>query len=156
MTHRPYTPQQSRSTHHSSHEASLPAKRSHTQPTSHIKPAEMVQSHLVLHIIQILGVFVCAHHLWPKGVTYGEAEDWEVKHRKKQAHGPRSKSKSTKSGSPSQGGSSNEGVRRSKSKREERVRDYEYEFEERPRAYDDRSRSYEERPRPSRKASSRY
>jgi hypothetical protein len=147
MTHRPSTPtpQQPRSPphSHSSHGALSSPRRTRTQPSSHITPADMVKSHLVLHIIEILGVFVCAHHLWPKGVTYGEAEEWEVEHRKRHAHGSHSKSKSSKTrGSPSQRGSSSDGVRRNRSKREERVRDYEYE--------------YEERPRHSRHASSRY
>jgi len=146
MTHRPCnpTPQQSRSPPCSSHEALSSSKHAHTQLSSHIKPADMVQSHLVLHILEILGVFVCAHHLWPKGVTYGEAEDWEIEHRKRHGHGhgPHSKSKSKNNESTSHTGSSSDGVRRNKSKREERVRDYEYE--------------YEERPRHSRHASSRY
>jgi hypothetical protein len=137
MTHRPSTPTPQKSGSpphsHSSHEALSSPRHAHTQPSSHITPADMVKSHLVLHIIEILGVFVCAHHLWPKGVTYGEAEEWEVEHRKRHAHGSHSKSKSTKTrGSPSQGGSSSDGVRRNRSKREERVRDYEYEYEERP------------------------
>ncbi|CZT40773.1 uncharacterized protein RSE6_00424 [Rhynchosporium secalis] len=29
----------------------------------------MVGTKTVLHIVEILGVFFCAHHLWPKGVT---------------------------------------------------------------------------------------
>jgi hypothetical protein len=93
----------------------------------------MVKSHLVLHIIEILGVFVCAHHLWPKGVTYGEADDWELEHRKRHAHGSHSKSKSTSTKDASHAGSSSDGVRRNRSKRESRVRDEDYEYEEVPR-----------------------
>jgi hypothetical protein len=142
MTHRPSTPQHSRSSPHSSHESLSSLKRPHTQQPSHIKAADMVQSKAILHIIEILGVFVCAHHFWPKGVTYGEAEDWEIEHRKRHAHGSHSQSKSKKSGSQSHTGSSSDGVRRSKSKREDRARDYDYD--------------YDERPRHSRHASSRY
>jgi len=133
MTHRlaTSTPQQSRSPPHSSHEFS--SKRAHSQPSSHIKAADMVKSHLVLHIIEILGVFVCAHHLWPKGVTYGEADDWELEHRKRHAHGSHSKSKSTGTRDASHAGSSSDGVRRNRSKRESRIRDEDYEYEEVPR-----------------------
>ncbi len=144
MTHRPYspTPHQPRIPPHSSHKALSSSKHTHAEPSSHLTPADMVKSHLVLHIVEILGVFVCAHHFWPKGVTYGEAEEWEIEHRKKNAHGSRSKSKNQQSRGPSNAGSSSDGVRRNRSKREERTRDYEYE--------------YEERPRHSRHASSRY
>jgi hypothetical protein len=88
----------------------------------------MVESHMILHIIEILGVFVCAHKLWPKGVTYGEAEDWEIAQRKKHAHG----SSKSKNRSSSHGGSSTERRRHDK--------------------YDE----YEERPRDSRRHSARY
>jgi hypothetical protein len=81
----------------------------------------MVESHMIVHIIEILGVFVCAHKLWPKGVTYGEAEDWEKAHRKRNAHSS-SKSKSRRNGSSSHGGSSSD-----------RRRGDRYEYEERPR-----------------------
>jgi hypothetical protein len=86
---------------------------------------------MILHIIEILGVFVCAHKLWPKGVTYGEAEDWEVAHRKRHAHRS-SKSNNRRNGSSSHGGSSTERRRYDK--------------------YDE----YEERPRDSRRHSTRY
>jgi hypothetical protein len=91
----------------------------------------MVESHMILHIIEILSVFVCAHKLWPKGVTYGEAEDWEIAHRKRHAHGS-SKSKNRRNGSSGHGGSSTERRRHDK--------------------YDE----YEDRPRDSRRHSARY
>ncbi|TVY20180.1 hypothetical protein LARI1_G002993 [Lachnellula arida] len=39
----------------------------------------MVGNHTILHIIELLAAVVCAHHFWPKGITYGEQEDWEKK-----------------------------------------------------------------------------
>ncbi|KAF4631832.1 hypothetical protein G7Y89_g6298 [Cudoniella acicularis] len=44
----------------------------------------MVGSNTILHIIEILGAFACAHHFWPKGITYGEAEEWEKDHKERQ------------------------------------------------------------------------
>ena len=38
--------------------------------------------HLV-HIASIVGVVACVHHFWPKGVTYGEREDWEKAYRRR-------------------------------------------------------------------------
>ena len=89
-----------------------------------------------MHILEILGVFICAHHLWPKGITYGEAEEWEKKHR--MSHG-KSKSSKGRGGSSSHGGSSSEGVRRRQ--RDDR---------------DDRYRGYDDEKRHSRRASARY
>jgi hypothetical protein len=43
----------------------------------------MVKSDTIFHIIEIVGIFVWAHHLWPKGITYGEMEEWERKLRKR-------------------------------------------------------------------------
>ncbi|KAG4432672.1 hypothetical protein IFR05_011850 [Cadophora sp. M221] len=108
----------------------------------------MVGSSTVLHIVEILGVFFCAHHLWPKGVTYGKQEDWEKSYRKRHAHGPsRSKSSRTNSGS-----SSNDSARRGG--RSERY------YDERQYDHDERSRHHEyhedDRPRHGRKSSSRY
>ncbi|PQE15603.1 hypothetical protein CJF30_00005990 [Rutstroemia sp. NJR-2017a BBW] len=41
----------------------------------------------LLHALEILSVFLCAHHFWPKGITYSEKEAWER---------PRSKPKSSR------------------------------------------------------------
>jgi hypothetical protein len=91
----------------------------------------MLNSNTAMHILEILGVFICAHHLWPKGITYGGPDDWEKKYKK---HSSRSKSSNSSKG---RGGSSNEGGRR----RERDDRCYEREYDE---------------PRHSRRASARY
>jgi hypothetical protein len=123
----------------------------------------MVEKHTIIHIIEILGAVVCAHHFWPKGITYGEAEDWEKKHKNGHAK-PSSRtarSKSTKSGSNSDHGR----VRRRD--REERYYDdrdhrdsrvYDERDKRGSRLYDDRERQYdyEERPGHSRRSSARY
>ena len=85
----------------------------------------MVGSSAILHIIEILGVFVCAHHFWPKGVTYGEDEDWAQSHRKRNEHGSKFKQRG-RNGSSSHGNSSRDGVRRERSVREARRGDSEY------------------------------
>ncbi|PQE14702.1 hypothetical protein CJF31_00007662 [Rutstroemia sp. NJR-2017a BVV2] len=49
----------------------------------------------LLHALEILSVFLCAHHFWPQGITYSEKEAWE----RKPAHrhrARRSKSRSTR------------------------------------------------------------
>jgi hypothetical protein len=43
----------------------------------------MSGSKTLIHILEILSVFACAHHFWPKGVTYGEEEEWEKAQKKK-------------------------------------------------------------------------
>lgn len=99
-----------------------------------------VDSNVVLHIIEIIGVFFCAHHLWPKGVTYGEQEDWEKAHRKRHAHGSRSTSKRQSNSPVYEEASSPERPKR----RERRDRDYDIEYNSRPRRgeieYNDRER----------------
>ncbi|KAL2075771.1 hypothetical protein VTL71DRAFT_714 [Oculimacula yallundae] len=114
-----------------------------------------VGANTVLHIVQILGVFFCAHHLWPKGVTYGNQEDWEKSYRKRHAHGSSSKSKS-KSGRGNGGNAGNENGRRGGGGRSDRSY-----YEERPQEYERRPRQYEasefeQRPRHARQGSSRY
>jgi hypothetical protein len=86
-----------------------------------------VDANTVMHIIEILGVFICAHKLWPKGITYGEAEEWQTRPKKKHGHSSKSKSGS-KSGRDSRArggsssyGSSSDGRRQMK---EDRYRDY--------------------------------
>ncbi|RFU28842.1 hypothetical protein B7463_g7484, partial [Scytalidium lignicola] len=49
----------------------------------------MVEADAIVHVVEILGVFLCAHHFWPKGILYGEHEDWELKHAKKQHKSPK-------------------------------------------------------------------
>lgn len=46
-----------------------------------------------MHIIEILGLVVCAHHFWPKGITYGEQEEWEKAYRKRHGHGSKASKK---------------------------------------------------------------
>ena len=102
----------------------------------------MVKSHLIIHIIEIVGAVLCAHHFWPKGVTYGEQEEWEKKHQsRKHRHGSSSKEKR------SRGGSSSEGPRRGY--RRDEGRDYGAREEIRERVY-------REREVPARRASVRY
>lgn len=43
----------------------------------------MVDGDVLVHIGEILAVFLCVHHFWPKGITYGDREDWELKLEKK-------------------------------------------------------------------------
>jgi len=43
------------------------------------------------HIATIAGVFLCVHHFWPKGVTYGEREEWEKSYRHHHMHGTSSR-----------------------------------------------------------------
>ncbi|KAG9239925.1 hypothetical protein BJ878DRAFT_484307 [Calycina marina] len=38
---------------------------------------------LAIHVISIVGLVIAAHHFWPKGITYGEKEDWEKAYRRK-------------------------------------------------------------------------
>lgn len=59
--------------------------------------SSMVDTKLVVHILEIIGVFVCAHHFWPKGITYGEEDDWETARRQRQSSQSKSKSKSKSS-----------------------------------------------------------
>ncbi|KAJ5042863.1 uncharacterized protein L3040_004255 [Drepanopeziza brunnea f. sp. 'multigermtubi'] len=48
----------------------------------------MAHSHTMLSIAQILGLFFCAHHFWPKGTTYRKAGgDWEKSYRRRHAQG---------------------------------------------------------------------
>jgi hypothetical protein len=37
----------------------------------------------LIHIASIIGAVAAAHHFWPKGVTYGEREDWEKEYRRR-------------------------------------------------------------------------
>ncbi|CAL3969269.1 unnamed protein product [Diplocarpon coronariae] len=85
----------------------------------------MVQSRTILHLVEILGVFLCAHHLWPKGVTYGKSENREKSYRKKHARGH----SRSKSGRNNNRGSGNENAPR-RGERSKTCCDYE---EERPR-----------------------
>jgi len=39
-------------------------------------------THLI-HVVEILGAFFIVHKLWPKGVTYGEKEEWEREYRRR-------------------------------------------------------------------------
>jgi hypothetical protein len=108
----------------------------------------------LIHIVQILGVFVCAHHFWPKGITYGEQEEWEKAYRKKHRYSPRPKNPRERG--DSNGSSRSGGSRRYEEKergvREERAYEARYREQQRAKsAYD-----YEERPVYSRQASSRY
>lgn len=139
MTHRPYNaePEPSPTPHHSNR-STYPQSRKQLQ-SHETKPfdiAKMPDGNTILHIVEILGVFVCAHHFWPKGITYGEAEDWEKKYRK---HPSRSKSSKSRNGGSSRGGSSSDGMRR-------RDRGDRYGYG----GYDDVGRRY------SRRASARY
>ncbi|EPE27743.1 hypothetical protein GLAREA_04534 [Glarea lozoyensis ATCC 20868] len=43
----------------------------------------MGTSHALLHALQIFGVFACVHHFYPKGITYGEKEEWEREQKRK-------------------------------------------------------------------------
>ncbi|KAK2627255.1 hypothetical protein QTJ16_003221 [Diplocarpon rosae] len=79
----------SRSEHHSN-------THSRHRQNNYLASVDMVQSRTILYLVEILGVFFCAHHLWPKGITYGKPEDWEKDYRKKHAHG-HSRSKSRRS-----------------------------------------------------------
>ncbi|EKD20458.1 hypothetical protein MBM_01140 [Drepanopeziza brunnea f. sp. 'multigermtubi' MB_m1] len=105
----------------------------------HLRPSNMAHSHTMLSIAQILGLFFCAHHFWPKGTTYRKAGgDWEKSYRRRHAQGH---SRSTKRGRKDSGTSSNDEhvpKRRGDGRRE---RHHEYE---------------DERRRHSRHASSRY
>ncbi|PSS13026.1 hypothetical protein M430DRAFT_263777 [Amorphotheca resinae ATCC 22711] len=58
---------------------------------NHFNTANMAGGSAIMHLIEILGVFVCAHHFWPKGITYGEKEDWEKRYRHKHGHSSRSR-----------------------------------------------------------------
>ena len=140
------TPPQPSPVHHSSHQKQHSEPRYHHSANSQITTSNMVGSKTVLHIVEILGVFFCAHHLWPKGVTYGKQEDWEKSYRKRHAHGT-SRSKSSRTNS---GNSSNESARHGS--RSERHYQHEYGYE-RPRHHD---YEHDDRPRNTRKASSRY
>ncbi|RDW94706.1 hypothetical protein BP5796_00469 [Coleophoma crateriformis] len=41
----------------------------------------------ILHAAEIIGAFLVAHHFWPKGITYGDKEDWEIrKHERNHGH----------------------------------------------------------------------
>lgn len=46
---------------------------------------ELATKKTALHVGSIIGLVVVAHHFWPKGITYGEQEDWEKAYRKKHA-----------------------------------------------------------------------
>ena len=127
MTHRPYTasrepsPTPTTQYHRSTHEG--PRSLQPSYPTQRIMA---VDSSTVIHLIEILGVFICAHKLWPKGITYGEAEEWETKHKKKSGHS--SKSQSGSRSDKASGGSSSYGSRSDgrRQMREDRFRDREY------------------------------
>lgn len=136
MTHRSYSPEPH---HHST--TNNPQSLSHHKKSHSDKNAVMaVDSKTLMHILEILGVFICAHHLWPKGITYGDPDDWETKHKKK--HSSRSKSSKSSNSRSRNGGSSSEEARSSeRMRRREREREY-----DEPR--------YE--PRNSRRASARY
>ena len=134
---------------------------------------------LALHVAEILGLVICAHHFWPKGITYGEQEDWEKAYRRKHGHASRSKSKRERNDSNGSSSSRSEQPRRREGERERsdryqeygdrhrledrRDRDSHYE-DRRDRYYEDReekekrpqSMYVEERPVYSRRASSRY
>lgn len=69
----------------------------------------------IFHIIEILGAFACAHHFWPKGITYSEAEDWEKDHKKRQ-----DKRRRKSSGGRSRGVGGGREERRTVTKRERR------------------------------------
>jgi hypothetical protein len=122
----------------------------------------------ILHIVEILGVFFCVHHFWPKGVTYGEKEEWEkTHHRHRHSHAKR-KHSSRGQWDESRGSPRNDYVAR----KEHRHRDKgDYEISERPvqerdheyggrpvhsRRSSFRDQEYDEPPVYSRRASSRY
>lgn len=126
------------------------------------KSLKMVESHLILHVIEILGVFFCAHHLWPKGVTYGEQEEWEKAHRKRQSRQARRKGHSNSS-SPiyEDSDSPDRGMPRRRESRRERGEYIEYESRSGGGSRHGGGRSmneieYGERSRSGRKSSSRY
>ncbi|KAF8866742.1 hypothetical protein BDZ45DRAFT_734762 [Acephala macrosclerotiorum] len=126
MTQREASHRRSRDIHTPSQKPSSTLKRSSTHQDNALNLDKMVESKTIIHIIEILGVFACAHHFWPKGITYGEQEEWEKAHRKRHEHGSKSRSKGGhRNGS---GSSSSDGRR--KSSREEK---YEYDDDERPR-----------------------
>ena len=127
MTHRPAKPEPSTISHRSTQHKSSQIKSAgnHNNPLLTIE--EMAGSNTILHIIEILGVFVCAHHFWPKGITYGDADDWEVAHRKRQGHGSKSNKSKSRNGSSTHGSSSSDGVKRERSVRDDRRRDRDYE-----------------------------
>jgi len=107
----------------------------------------------LLHVVEILGVVAVAHHFWPKGITYGEKEDWEKAYRKKHAYKSSKRVRDDSSG----------GSRSDQSRRPDRNDRY-LEYEERnDRYYDDRYREerprtvyYEDRPTESKRMSARY
>jgi len=102
----------------------------------------MAKSHILIHIIEIVGAVLCAHHFWPKGVTYGEQEEWEKKHRsRKHRHGSSSKEKRGRGRTSSEG---SRGDRRDEGRRY-RVRSEEV-----------KERGYRDREVPARRASLRY
>ncbi|TVY29841.1 hypothetical protein LHYA1_G001800 [Lachnellula hyalina] len=114
----------------------------------------MVGQHTILHIVELLAAVVCAHHFWPKGITYGEQEDWEKKLHKK-AHRVKSRVKSRANRGERERGGGREHGRVRKRHRETRYYDddevrgggerraYGYEEE---RGYGNRGYEYEDRP----------
>lgn len=130
--------------------------------------------HLV-HIASIVGVFVCAHHFWPKGMLYGEREEYEKEYRRRHTHPDRFRKPSSKLGNNSRDSSRDEdGYAYPRREREQGRRErerYEYEASARPMrdieygahpVYSRHARlrdyeyEYEEAPAYSRRASSRY
>jgi hypothetical protein len=97
----------------------------------------MVEKHTIIHVLEVLAAVLCAHHFWPRGITYGEQEEWEKKmHQKAHGHG-KSKSSSREKSSKGRGNGDSHGrVRRDRTERY---------YDDRDRHYDDRYYDYEDR-----------
>jgi hypothetical protein len=131
--------------------------------------------HLV-HIASIIGVVACVHHFWPKGITYGEREEWEKAYRERRTRAQRSSraqgwyddSQESSRSSPSR----RDRERERGSRRREKER-YDYEGSARPvrerdieygthpvysrhASFRNHEYEYEDAPAYSRRASSRY
>ncbi|TVY37747.1 hypothetical protein LOCC1_G006300 [Lachnellula occidentalis] len=107
----------------------------------------MVHQHTLLHIIELLAAVVCAHHFWPKGITYGEQEDWE-KHLHQKAHHAKSRAKARGKSKAKAASASSRGDGRGRVRRRDRDREaryYDDGVRER-RGYGDRKYDYEDRP----------
>jgi len=107
----------------------------------------MVEKHTIIHIIEVLAAVVCAHHFWPKGITYGEQEEWEKNmHKKAHGHGKSKTTSRSKSSKERGNGDSHGRVRRRD--RTERYYDDDRRYDDRhydDRHYEDRHYGYEER-----------
>lgn len=55
---------------------------SHTPSKTFIHPQPrlaMPESSTIIHIFQVISALFCLHAIYPKGITYGDKEDWETK-----------------------------------------------------------------------------